>query len=149
MPRYYRYGYQGPNYAYGWKGVAARQSQAASLRSGVGDVTDKSSEFYVPRARSPYYIDKASQQLPYFRVPRSKSPYYTHKYGQPPELSGVGSRWGGPGGGGPSGGLGDILATGLSDKQLLLVAGAGAAAWILWRRPHRMRGTRGPSRRKR
>lgn len=131
MPRYYQYGHQGPAYAYNWDGVAPAQHQAAELVA-LGDV-ERSQFFTIPKKDDPYYLHKAQQRLPYFRVPPGVSPYYLHKYGRP-KLHGVGSRWGGPGGGGPRGGLGDILPEGISRRHLLIAGAVLGAWWFLLRK---------------
>jgi len=44
MPRYYRYGYQGPDYAALWTNqLAMPQSQAPGLRTGLGQEPGKGS----------------------------------------------------------------------------------------------------------
>jgi hypothetical protein len=114
MPRYYQYGYQGPAYAYNWKGIAPRQSQAAALRS-LSDVTDASEFFSVPKSGDPYYLHKKEIGPPpsEFRIPRKDDPYYLHKYGSPTATSGF---------------AGDLM-----DRPLVL-AGVAAAVWFLWKR---------------
>ena len=124
MPRYYQYGYQGPAYAYNWDGVAPAQSQAAELVA-LGDV-ERSQFFTIPKEDDPYYLHKAQERLPYFTVPPGASPYYLHKYGKP-KARGVGSRWGGQGGGGPRGGLGDVEIT-----RWIGMAALGAILYMLW-----------------
>ncbi len=116
--RFYRFGYQGPNYMALWNGYP----QAASHRGrsddleGMGDV-ECSQFFQVPQKDEPYAIHKKVDARPaYFYVPPQDSPYYTHKYDWPDPV--------------PFG----AITLSDNEKQLAWALGAGAAVWFLFLR---------------
>lgn len=127
MPRYYRFGFQPYDYESGWKGWPVPSTSPAAETRQLGDVTDFSSQFMVPKSGSPYYQHKAEQSLPFFEVPRSGSPYFIHKQ-QQHLIEPVG-----------------IVNLSRSEKQALTILGvAGAAAFLIFskRSPLRALGRR-------
>ena len=108
MPKYYRYGYQQPKYAFNRGGLPVQSQRAASTR-GLGDVTNTSHRIDLVPSEDPYLLHKKYYQRPFhFAVPEADSPYYTHKYGA------VGAM-------GPSN----------TEMSALKIAAATAAAWFL------------------
>lgn len=88
MPRFYRYGFQRPVYPalrrFSWA------TRGAQLRS-LGDVTNLSQFFDVPRREQPYWLHKRHYQRPaQFYVPKADSPYWLHKHRGVPGLPAVG-----------------------------------------------------------
>ena len=113
MPRFYRFGFQRPVYPalrrFSWS------TQGAEMRA-LGDVTDLSQFFRVPRNEQPYWLHKRNYQRPAeFYIPKADSPYWLHKHDGVPGL--------------PTS-VGDAQFS-RNEKRLLMLGAAGAALYFL------------------